>query len=233
MKQTRIAIFLAGNIFWILLFLLGYSVVEGFSSVAILSILAGILCTIVCIYYLYKVMKKQALNGASDKSLAAAGEQVIEISDEEIKKEYKVIKKIGIAMVAAVFVYAVTVEIIKKYHAPFHGFHQPFSGYNILRIGLLIYAIVEFLILKKLRGSSYRPVRPGSTVLGRYRAKAISLFSGCLSMCVLGLILFILAGNSLDFYFFFILSLIYFWIFFPRYAQMENWTRMQMEGLNK
>jgi len=41
-------------------------------------------------------------------------------------------------------------------------------------------------------------------------------------VALLGLVLFLLAGNALDFYTFMFLSLFYFWFFFPKIKDWED-----------
>jgi hypothetical protein len=51
---------------------------------------------------------------------------------------------------------------------------------------------------------------------------AIITFSLCEAVALLGLVLFLLAGNAMDFYTFMFLSLFYFWFFFPKYQDWEE-----------
>jgi len=50
---------------------------------------------------------------------------------------------------------------------------------------------------------------------------AIITFALCEAVGLLGLVLFLLTGNSLDFYIFMFLSLFYFWLYFPKYQDWE------------
>jgi hypothetical protein len=47
---------------------------------------------------------------------------------------------------------------------------------------------------------------------------------------VLGLVLFLLAGNSMDFYIFMVISLGFFTLFFPKYDQWENLIKSNIAG---
>ena len=51
---------------------------------------------------------------------------------------------------------------------------------------------------------------------------AIIIFALCESVAVLGLVLFLLAGNALDFYILMTVSLGFFYLFFPKYDQWEQ-----------
>jgi hypothetical protein len=54
---------------------------------------------------------------------------------------------------------------------------------------------------------------------------AILTFALCEAVAVFGLVLFLLTGNSLDFYLFFAGSLFMFYIFFPKYETWEKIVR--------
>jgi hypothetical protein len=49
----------------------------------------------------------------------------------------------------------------------------------------------------------------------------------CESIAIYGLILFLIGGRRFDFYSLVILSLIFFAVTFPRYAQWEEWLKKE------
>ena len=51
---------------------------------------------------------------------------------------------------------------------------------------------------------------------------SFNTFALCESVAVLGLVLFLLAGNAMDFYVFMVISLGFFYLFFPKYDQWEE-----------
>ena len=56
---------------------------------------------------------------------------------------------------------------------------------------------------------------------------AVITFALCEAVAVLGLVLFLLAGNSLDFYIFMVISLGFFYPVFPKYDQWEQRLRAE------
>ena len=134
-----------------------------------------------------------------------------------LKSRYLAVNFIGLAMIAAVFVYAGVVELIKWQLAPFAGFAQldP-RTLGLLKYVLLAIAATQFGTIKLVQ-----KILPARSVDNLPQA-AIITFALCESVAVLGLVLFLLGGNSLDFYVFMLISLGFFYLFFPKYDQWEQ-----------
>jgi hypothetical protein len=137
-----------------------------------------------------------------------------------LKARYLVANFIGLAMIAAVFVYAGVVELIKWQLAPFAGFARldPRTA-ELLKYVFLGLAAAQFGIIKVLQ-----KLMPGRSVDNLTRATVVT-YALCEAVAVLGLVLFLLAGNSLDFYIFMMISLGFFYLFFPKYDQWEKQVR--------
>jgi F0F1-type ATP synthase membrane subunit c/vacuolar-type H+-ATPase subunit K len=153
---------------------------------------------------------------------------------DDLRKAFRMTVFIGAAMIASVFVYAVVVEIIKKQHEPFHGFAPMGDIVSTLRYALLgVVAVVFFVIrfLNKLMLSTKTPIRsaamvsPFSPEVQRLISASIVTFALCESVAIYGLVLFLIQGNSGDFYLFLVLSLFFFSIYFPRYGKWEEWVK--------
>ena len=140
-----------------------------------------------------------------------------------LKARYLAVNFIGLAMIAAVFVYAGVVEVIKWQYAPFAGFARldP-RTVGLLRYAFLALAAAQFGIIKVVQ-----KIIPAGSV-DNLPQTAIITFALCESVAVLGLVLFLLAGNALDFYIFMTISLGFFYLFFPKYDQWEQ--RVNAEG---
>jgi hypothetical protein len=143
-----------------------------------------------------------------------------------LKARYLVVNFIGLAMIAAVFVYAGVVEVIKWKLAPFAGFAklEPHTA-DLLKYAFLALAAAQFGVIKAIQKIlPARSVENLSTV-------AIITFALCESVALLGLVLFLLSGNSMDFYIFMVISLGFFYLFFPKYVQWEE--RVRAGGLTE
>jgi F0F1-type ATP synthase membrane subunit c/vacuolar-type H+-ATPase subunit K len=152
----------------------------------------------------------------------------------DLRKAYKTTVIIGLAMMASLLVYLIVVESIKKQHDPFGGFSPMPEAIATLRYALLGVAVMEFFLiqlLNKLMLSAKAPIQktPGNGQFGpevqKLMSAAIVIFALCESVAIYGLVLFLIQGNSNDFYIFLLISLFYFSIFFPKYSAWEAWVK--------
>jgi hypothetical protein len=135
-----------------------------------------------------------------------------------LKARYLAVNFIGLAMIAAVLVYAGVVELIKWQWAPFAGFAKlPAATASLLKYVFLALAASQYLVIKVMQ----KIVLARST--DNLPQAAIITFALCESVALLGLALFLLAGNALDFYIFMVISLGFFYLFYPKY---ENWEKL-------
>jgi hypothetical protein len=134
-----------------------------------------------------------------------------------LKTRYLAVNFIGLAMIASVFVYAGVVEWIKWQWAPFAGFSQldPRQA-TLLKYIFLAFAAAQYGAIKLVQ--KIVPARS----LDNLPQAAIITFALCESVAVLGLVLFLLGGKALDFYIFMLISLSFFYLFYPKYEQWEK-----------
>ncbi|MFA4903996.1 MAG: hypothetical protein WC600_14780 [Desulfobaccales bacterium] len=142
-----------------------------------------------------------------------------------LKSRYLAVNFIGLAMIAAVLAYAGMVEVIKWQWAPFSGFAQlsPQTA-SLLKYIFLALAAAQFVIIKVVQ--KILPARS----LDNLPQAAIVTFALCESVAIFGLVLFLLNGNALDFYVFMVISLGYFYLFFPKYEQWEQMVKSRSTG---
>lgn len=138
------------------------------------------------------------------------------MDDSHIKLRYFTANLIGLAMIASVFMYAGVVVVLPRILAPFSGFTALSPAqvqtlkYLFVALALGIFFLIKFL--QRILGAR--------SVEQLFQA-AIVTFALSESVGVLGLVLFLLAGNHVDFYLFMFLSLFYFWFFYPKYNDWE------------
>jgi len=134
-----------------------------------------------------------------------------------LKSRYLAVNFIGLAMIASVFVYAGVVELIKWQLAPFAGFAKldPHTV-ALIKYAFLALAAAQFGIIKAVQ-----KILPAPSV-EKLSLTAVITFALCEAVAVLGLVLFLLAGNAMDFYVFMLISLGFFYLFFPKYEQWEQ-----------
>jgi len=137
-----------------------------------------------------------------------------------LKSRYLAVNFIGLCMIASVFVYAGVVEVIKWQWAPFAGFVklEPHTA-ALLKYVLLAVAAAQYGAIKVVQ--KILPARSPDHL----PQAAIITFALCESVAVLGLVLFLLTGNFLDFYIFMVISLGFFYLHYPKYEQWEQMVK--------
>ena len=145
-----------------------------------------------------------------------------------LKARYLAVNFIGLAMIGAVFVYAGVVELIKWRLAPFAGFARldP-RTVGLLKYAFLALAAAQYGIIKAIR--KILPVKSADNLA----QAAVITFALCEAVALLGLVLFLLAGNSMDFYIFMVISLGFFYLVFRKYEQWEHRLNAGGSGKNK
>ncbi len=126
------------------------------------------------------------------------------------------------ALVFSVLIYAGVVEAIALGFIAFEefSFAPEDQTYQILKWALLIAAIsmfpVALVVGKIITGTKRAAPEQGLMTI------AIIQMAIAESTAIFGLVLFLVAGQRLDFYLFFIIALVYSAIFFPRLSKWEE-----------
>lgn len=156
----------------------------------------------------------------------------------ELRQAFQRVVIIYAFLIASLFLYASVVELIKREFVPFDGFF-PFPQVDILRYILLALAIAYFVLTRYIKGYVLSATSPVKTAL--YQSKPFSepiqrlylssVIAGlmCAATAIYGLVLFLAAGNALDYYLFAALSLVLFAANFPRYTWWEQWINKQSQ----
>lgn len=156
--------------------------------------------------------------------------------NDSLRKAYRMTAFIGLTMIASLIIYAVLVELIKKQNAPFGGFSPMPDVIATLRYALLGVVAVEFFVIRLLNTlmlSGKAPLRSSPATIRfapevqRLVSASVVTYALCESVAIYGLVLFLIQGNSGDFYLFLVLSLFYFSIYFPKYGKWEEWIAEQ------
>lgn len=135
---------------------------------------------------------------------------------QQAKTRYLTANFIGLVMIGSVFIYAVVVEVLKWVLAPFTGFAAVTPGQaQMLKYLFVALAIGHFFLIKFMQ-----KILAADTLERLFQA-AVVTFALSEAVAIFGLVLFLLTGNSLDFYLFMFLSLFYFWFFYPKYQDWE------------
>ena len=133
-----------------------------------------------------------------------------------LQQQFKTTNYVGLAMMASVFLYAVIVIGIDRGYIPYKVSHiidisiLSKVKYILLAISIVHYFIIRFFQKFSLKSAAYLP------------AASVLTFALCEIVSIYGLVIFLLTGNSMDFYIFMLISLLYFYIFYPKYADWEE-----------
>jgi len=144
------------------------------------------------------------------------------IPPQSLQQQFKTTNYIGLAMMAAVFLYAGLVLAIDKGYIPYNGPSNIDIGILVkVKYILLIIAIVHYFIIRFFQKFSFKSAAylPAASVL---------TFALCEAVAIYGLVLFLLSGNSTDFFLFMVISLLYFYLFYPKYGDWENLVNQQL-----
>jgi len=146
------------------------------------------------------------------------------ISSGTLQQQFKTTNYVGLAMMVSVFLYAVIVIGIDKGYIPYKVSHNIDINilakvkYILLAISIFHYFIIRFIQKFSLKSAAYLP------------AASVLTFALCEVVSIYGLVLFLLTGISMDFYIFMLISLLYFYIFYPKYA---NWEKLLDQEYSK
>jgi hypothetical protein len=153
-----------------------------------------------------------------------------------LRRGYKLSIILGIIMVLHLALYTIIVELIKITYEPFSGF-APNPKLDLLRYVLIGMAILSFFFFKLIRYLSIkRPIKHNMDIKKLiHQLIYLSLFTYaiCESVAIYGLVLFLMAGSSLDYYLFLFPCIFFLYIYFPRYSEWEDRVKQLEERQNK
>lgn len=138
------------------------------------------------------------------------------VPQRTLQQQFKTTNYVGLAMMGSVFIYAIIVLCMDKGYIPYRA--QPGNNlgiYTTIKYILLVLAILQYFAIKFFQKISLKSV-------AYLPPAAIITFALCEATGIYGLVLFLLTGNSMDFYIFMLISLLYFYIFYPKYADWEK-----------
>ncbi len=149
----------------------------------------------------------------------------------QLREAFNRVLRITAAIIAGVFILTAVVEWIRSAYAPFHGFAD-YEWFPRLSAFLYLMAMFNLLLIRYVVMRIYIASGPDNfeMVVNRlYRAGIASMLVSVLP-CFYGLVLFLLAGDPVDFYMLFGLSVIYCMIYFPRY---KAWVSLAEENAGR
>jgi hypothetical protein len=151
---------------------------------------------------------------------------------DNLRRGYKFSVILGIIMIVNLVLYTIIVELIKVSFAPFEGFAQ-FPGFDTLRYALMGAVIIDLLLIIFLRKlfikGIFKPGLSSNKIIENLVTGSCLTYALCEVIAVYGLLLFLIAGSSFDFYLFLVPCLVFLGIFFPRHSEWEGWIKQVEE----
>ncbi|MEW6658907.1 MAG: hypothetical protein AB1424_09625 [Thermodesulfobacteriota bacterium] len=152
------------------------------------------------------------------------------ISREMLQKQFKITNYIGLVMIGSVFMFASLVLAMDHgYFSFLENGNQKVDAAVVTKLRYLFYliSVVFFLIIKFMKNIILRFFQKQYSqslypVVLRLFAFTLLVFAMCESISIYGLVLFILSRNPNDFFIFMAISLLYFYLFYPKYADWER-----------
>ena len=154
----------------------------------------------------------------------------------ELKQAHRRAAIIGIVLIVGLFLYAYVMFIIVREFAPFTGF-VVLPIIDFLRYVLLAMVVVQLLVTRLIQKSILASKalahamifqrQPFSQPIQKLFNASTFALAMCEAIAIYGLVLFLMAGNTSDYFIFAALSLFGFAVYFPRYRQWEQRVEQQ------
>lgn len=144
---------------------------------------------------------------------------------EEFRRQLRSVSLVGAAIVASLVIYLGLVEVLRAVLKPFRGFAaivdiQPVR-YAVFGTAVAVIILIRILRPRLLRKS---PGEDAKTALHRFQMAALLTMVLGEVPAILGLGLFLLSGNNIDFYILVFASLLLVFMYFPRRDAWEEWS---------
>ena len=159
---------------------------------------------------------------------------------DDLRKAYRIVSIIGLAMIAGIFVYAAVVGLVAGGQAQAGEPAEPDAAVQMVKFVLLGVSAALFFVIRRvnthfLSSSGSRPGRAAepasqagpSPVAQRFVTAAVVSFALCEVPATFGLVHFFLSRSQTDFSLFMMISLLFFAVHFPKFSQWEEASRQQ------
>ena len=144
---------------------------------------------------------------------------------DELQSHLRPAVLVGTAVVASLVLYLVLAEVLRAVYKPFRGF-AAVADVQPVRYAVFGAAVVVIIAIRILRPRLLKldpQADPKSVLVRLQRASVLTLVLGEVPG-ILGLGLFLVTGNNLDFYVLLFASLLLVFMYFPRRAAWEEWS---------
>lgn len=143
---------------------------------------------------------------------------------DKLRAHLRTASRVTASVIASLLLYLAAVEFIRARFRPFRGF-LAVSDLQLLRYAFFALAIATVIAIRALRPRLLRKVAGDDDKTALHRIQRAFLMTIVLAEVpgTLGLLLFLMAGRNIDFYFLLFASLLLVFMYFPRRSAWEEW----------
>jgi hypothetical protein len=143
---------------------------------------------------------------------------------DKLRAHLRTASRITVSIIASLLLYLAVAEFIRARFRPFLGF-LAVSDIQLLRYAFFALAVATVVIIMFLRPRLLRKVASDDDKTVLHRVQRAFLITIVLAEVpgTLGLLLFLMAGLNIDFYFLLFASLLLVFMYFPRHSAWEEW----------
>ncbi len=148
----------------------------------------------------------------------------MDVVNDKLKNTYKLVVMIGLSMLGSLVLFVVAAEMLQRGQAQWKGvaFSTSDQVYHLVRFALLAVGIVSTLLVQRISAAINLTREKLTNPAAALTTHSVIVFAACEFPALLGLVLFLLAGNIIDLYIFGAISLGFFAVFFPRYSRWKE-----------
>jgi hypothetical protein len=145
---------------------------------------------------------------------------------QDLKKAYKTSSMLYVAFMLSLVIYLVVFEVLKARIPDFQGIMEKID-FLWLRYAFYALGLVQIFLIKFIRETATKSIKTVEARILINHLQRMSMISAilCEVPVILGLVLFFLSGNALDFYVLLILAFVFFVMYFPRFSNWEEWIK--------
>lgn len=151
------------------------------------------------------------------------------MQDDSLSRAFRVQQILAAALAAALLVYAIIVEVLSRQSYTLGG--VPDTVLNNLRFVFVFIAFAVYFVMRfvQQRILVKRPTDTREALVAKLSVASIISLALAEVPAVLGLVLFLISGNSRDFYPLMVISLILLYVAFPRSVIWAVWSQPRPE----
>ncbi len=152
------------------------------------------------------------------------------MQNDSLAKVFRSQQILASALAASLLVYAIIVAVLSRQGSAVWSVSGNFL--DSLRFVLVFLAFAMYFVMRfgQQKILVKKPTDTRETLVAKLRLACFLSLALAELPAVFGLVLFLASGNSRDFYPLMIISLILFYVAFPRYTIWEVWSQPRPEG---